>query len=89
MVGPQLLVYFQLLLLQRLHLLEMTEMVLQEHVGVLDGVLGSHEDEWHVALNPGHGWGRFIVSFNLDSDNTALVNDLLDEPTILSYHFSN
>ena len=67
----------------------MTEMVLQQHVGVLNGILAPNKDKWHIALNPRHGGRRFIVSLYLDSDHATLVNNLLDKPSILSYHFAN
>ena len=56
-------------------------MVFEEHLGVLDGVLGSYEDEGDVSLFPGHGGLRLVVAFDLHSHHTRLVNDFLPNVT--------
>ena len=48
--------------------------------------LSSYKNKWHVSLDPGNTRRRLIVSLNLYPDHAALVNDLLDKPSVLSYH---
>ena len=64
-------------------------MVLEEHLGVLDGVLGADEDEGDGALLPRHGRLGLVVPFDLDSDHSRLVDDLLDEATVLADRLSD
>ena len=63
------------------NLFEVCEVVFEEHLGVLDGVLGSYEDEGDVSLFPGHGGLRLVVAFDLHSHHTRLVNDFLPNVT--------
>ena len=44
-------------------------MVVEEHLGVVDGVFGANEDEGDIALLPGDGGLRLIVTLDLDSDD--------------------
>ena len=51
--------------------------------------LGSYKYKWHISLDPRNTRRRLIVSLNLDPHHAALVDDLLDEPSILAYHLSD
>jgi len=67
-------------------LLERVEMILEQHFSVRNGVLRADEDERHRTLFPRYRRGRFVIALDLDSDDAALVDDLLDEATVLTNH---
>ena len=50
---------------------------------------GSNKYERHVALDPGHGGGWLVVALDLDPHHAALVDNLLDEPTVFSDHLAD
>ena len=63
-------------------------MVVEQHFGVVDGVFGAHKDEGHAAFLARHGGHGFVIAFNFDSDHSRLVNNLLDESTVLTNDFT-
>ena len=70
-------------------MLERIEMVLEQHLGIGDGVLRAHEDERHRPLLPRHRGRRLVVALDLDPDDPALVDDFLDEATVLADDFAD
>ena len=74
---------------QLFDLFEAVEVVVQEHFSVVNGVFGTHENEGDVTLLPGDGGFRFVVAFDLDTDHTGLVNNLLNESTVLTNDFAH
>ena len=50
---------------------------------------GSNKYERHVALDPRHGGGWLVVALDLDPHHAALVDNLLDEPTVFSDHLAD
>ena len=59
----------QLFLAKLLNLFEAVQVVVEEHLGVVDGILGAHEDEGDVALLPRDRGLGLIVPLDLDPDH--------------------
>ena len=70
-------------------MLQTSQMVVEKEFGVVDGILGAHEDKRHTPLFPGHGGLGLVVALNFHADHTGLVNNFLDESTVLAYYFAH
>ena len=63
-------------------------MVIEQHFGVVDCVLRAHKNEGHAAFFTRHRGLWLVVAFYFDSDHSRLVNNLLDESTVLTNDFT-
>jgi len=72
-----------------LDLLQRVEVVLEQHLGVGDRVLCADEDERDGALLARDGRRRLVVALDLDPHDPTLVDDFLDEATVLADDFAD
>jgi len=62
-------------------------MVVEQHFGVVNSVLGAHENEGNTSLLPRHRRLGLVITLDFYSDNAAFVHDLLNESTVLANDF--